>query len=185
MRAFSTFRILPRSGRIAWKRRSRPLFAVPPALFPSTRYSSHCAGSRSLQSASLPGSIVPSSSPLRTTRSRALRAASRARAARMPFSMIRRPSDGCSSRYCISPSATALSTCVFTSALPSRVFVWPSNCGSGSLTLIDGDHALAHVVAAQVRVVVLQELAACARSRSARASARCGSPSGARRRRSC
>ena len=30
-RAFSTFRILPRSGRIAWKRRSRPCLAEPPA----------------------------------------------------------------------------------------------------------------------------------------------------------
>ena len=36
-RAFSTFRILPRSGRIAWMRRSRPCFAEPPALSPSTR----------------------------------------------------------------------------------------------------------------------------------------------------
>ena len=31
MRAFSTLRILPLIGRIAWKRRSRPCFAVPPA----------------------------------------------------------------------------------------------------------------------------------------------------------
>ena len=30
-RAFSTLRIFPRSGRIAWVRRSRPPFAVPPA----------------------------------------------------------------------------------------------------------------------------------------------------------
>jgi hypothetical protein len=38
------------------------------------------AGSRSWQSASLPGRDIPSSAPLRMTRSRALRAASRARA---------------------------------------------------------------------------------------------------------
>ena len=30
-RAFSTFRILPRSGRIAWNCRLRPCFAEPPA----------------------------------------------------------------------------------------------------------------------------------------------------------
>ena len=48
------------------------------------------AGSRSWQSASLPGSALPSSALLRMTRSRALRAASRARAAVSDFSMIRR-----------------------------------------------------------------------------------------------
>ena len=37
MRAFSTLRILPRSGRIAWNSRSRASTAVPPALLPSTR----------------------------------------------------------------------------------------------------------------------------------------------------
>src|SRR6266702_4158694 len=35
-RAFSTFRILPRIGRMAWNFRSRPPFAVPPADSPST-----------------------------------------------------------------------------------------------------------------------------------------------------
>ena len=35
-RAFSTLRILPLSGRIAWKRRSRPCLAEPPAESPST-----------------------------------------------------------------------------------------------------------------------------------------------------
>ena len=80
-RAFSTFRILPLSGRIAWNRRSRPCLADPPAESPSTMYSSLSAGSRSWQSASLPGSALLSSAPLRRTRSRALRAASRARAA--------------------------------------------------------------------------------------------------------
>ena len=60
-RAFSTFRILPLSGRIAWKRRSRPCLADPPADSPSTMYSSLSAGSRSWQSASLPGSELPSS----------------------------------------------------------------------------------------------------------------------------
>ena len=64
---------------MAWKRRSRPCLAVPPADSPSTRNSSQRLGSRSEQSASLPGSPPPSSAPLRRVRSRALRAASRAR----------------------------------------------------------------------------------------------------------
>ena len=55
MRAFSTLMILPRSGRIAWKRRSRASTALPPALSPSTRKSSAACGSRVEQSASLPG----------------------------------------------------------------------------------------------------------------------------------
>ena len=52
---FSTLRILPRRGRMAWKCRSRPSLALPPALSPSTRKISHLLGSRSEQSASLPG----------------------------------------------------------------------------------------------------------------------------------
>ena len=35
--ALATFRILPRSGRIAWVSRSRACLALPPALSPSTR----------------------------------------------------------------------------------------------------------------------------------------------------
>src|SRR3970040_1677014 len=55
IRAFSTFRIFPFKGRIAWYRRSRACFAEPPAESPSTRKSSHRAGSVSWQSASFPG----------------------------------------------------------------------------------------------------------------------------------
>src|SRR5258706_14083856 len=56
IRAFCTLRILPRSGRIAWKLRSRPCLAEPPAESPSTRYSSVSLGSETEQSASFPGS---------------------------------------------------------------------------------------------------------------------------------
>src|SRR5436189_113473 len=76
-RARSTLRILPLSGRIAWLRRSRPCFAEPPALSPSTIKSSLLAGSRSWQSASLPGRFEMSNAPLRRVRSRALPRASR------------------------------------------------------------------------------------------------------------
>ena len=56
------------------------------------------------------------------TRSRALRAASRARAAVSDFSMMRRPSAGFSSRYWPIPSATAAST-------------WPFDLGVAELGL--------------------------------------------------
>ncbi len=55
-------------------------------------------GRSSEQSASLPGSTAPSSPDFLRTRSRALRAASRARAALAAFSMMARPTGGCSSR---------------------------------------------------------------------------------------
>jgi len=42
---FSTFKILPFSGKIAWKTLSLPCFAEPPAESPSTRYNSLIAGS--------------------------------------------------------------------------------------------------------------------------------------------
>ena len=64
-----------------------------------------------------------------------MRAASRARAAVTAFSMMRRPMEGFSSSSGPSLAATADSTRPFTSGLPSRVLVWPSNCGSASFTL--------------------------------------------------
>src|SRR5215813_12914849 len=84
-RAFSTFRILRFNGRMACVRRSRPCFAEPPAESPSTMKISHSAGSFSWQSASFPGRPATSSAPLRRVISRALRAASRARAASTIF----------------------------------------------------------------------------------------------------
>ena len=53
---FSTFRILPRMGRIAWVAGSRPLRAEPPAESPSTMNSSHSSGLVEEQSMSFPGS---------------------------------------------------------------------------------------------------------------------------------
>ena len=97
-RARSTLRILPLSGRIACVRRSRPCLAEPPAESPSTMKISDSAGSFSWQSASLPGRPAISSAPLRRVISRALRAASRARAASTILPTIARASCGCSSR---------------------------------------------------------------------------------------
>ena len=65
MRFFSTLMILPRSGSTAWVLRSRPCLAEPPAESPSTTNSSASAGSRTEQSASLPGSVEFSSADLR------------------------------------------------------------------------------------------------------------------------
>jgi hypothetical protein len=63
--------IFPRSGRIAWYVRSRPIFAEPPALSPSTMNSSAADGSLIEQSASLPASDDDSSALLRRVSSRA------------------------------------------------------------------------------------------------------------------
>ena len=68
--------------------RSRACFAEPPAESPSTMKSSASSGSLIEQSASLPGSVEFSSAHLRRVRSRALRAAWRARAAATAFVMI-------------------------------------------------------------------------------------------------
>src|SRR5439155_688815 len=105
----------------------------PPAESPSTRNSSDRAGSVSWQSASLPGSIPESSAPLRRVNSFALRAASRARSASSPFSSTFRAIPGFSSKHADSFSFSIISTMPLTSLFPSLVFVWPSNCGRGSL----------------------------------------------------
>ena len=96
--AFSTFRILPRNGRMAWNWRLRPCFAEPPAESPSTRNNSHSSAVRLEQSASFPGRPPPPIGLLRCTDSRALRAAIRAVAARTTLSTIVFASFGCSSR---------------------------------------------------------------------------------------
>ena len=55
IRAFSTLRILPRIGRIAWIRGSRPPLAEPPAESPSTMKTSHSSGLVDWQSLQLAG----------------------------------------------------------------------------------------------------------------------------------
>ena len=86
-----------------------------------------------------------------------MRAASRARAAVRHFSMIRRPSAGFSSRYWPRPSATAAWTWPLTSALPSLALVWPSNCGSVSLTLMTAVRPSRTSSPERLRVVVLED----------------------------
>ena len=116
--------------------RSRALTAEPPAESPSTMNSSASAGSLTEQSASLPGSAEFSSADLRRVRSRALRAAARARAASTLLRITRRASWGFSSRNSDSRAYTTECTKPCIPGLPSLVLVWPSNCGSVSLAEI-------------------------------------------------
>ena len=157
IRAFSTLMILPRSGSTAWVLRSRPCLAEPPAESPSTMKSSARAGSRTVQSASLPGRVEFSSADLRRVRSRALRAAWRARAASTALPTIRFASPGFSSKNSPSLRLTVSLTRPSIGGLPSLVLVWPSNCGSCEL---DRDHRgqpLAHVVAGEVLVFLFEQ----------------------------
>ena len=135
IRAFSTLRILPRSGSTACVERSRPCLAEPPAESPSTMNSSVSAGSLTVQSASLPGSALRSSADLRV-RSRALRAAARACAAETALRRTALASWGFSSRNCASFWLTTEATKPSMPGLPSLVLVWPSNCGSVSFAEI-------------------------------------------------
>ena len=95
---------------------------------------SDLAGSRSWQSASLPGSEEISSADLRRVSSRALRAASRAAAASATLETTVLASVGCSSNHCPSRSLTTLSTTGRTSEETSLSLVWEENFGSGTLT---------------------------------------------------
>ena len=94
--------------------------------------SSDFAGSRSWQSASLPGSEVTPSALLRVI-SRALRAASRAAAAWITLPTMTLASDGCSSSQYCSASLMTFSTTGRTSEETSLSLVWEENFGSGTL----------------------------------------------------
>ena len=96
--------------------------------------SSLSAGSFSWQSASLPGRPAISSAPLRRVSSRALRAASRARAASTTLPAIARASSGFSSRNSSSFWLTIASTTPLTSLETSLSLVCEENFGSGTLT---------------------------------------------------
>ena len=108
---------------MAWVCGLRASLADPPAEFPSTMNSSLARGSRDEQSTSFPGSPAPSSADLRRVRSRADRAATRARAASMPFWMIWPASRGFSSNQSLNFSLVARSTRERTGTLPSLAFV--------------------------------------------------------------
>jgi hypothetical protein len=77
---------------------------------------------------------MPSSTPLRRVSSRALRAASRARAASTIFVQMIFASAGCSSRKSASAAPTSSWTIGFTSELTSLSLVCDENLGSGTFT---------------------------------------------------
>ena len=125
---------MPRSGRIACVSGLRPRTADPPAESPSTRNTSAFDASRVWQSLSLPGIEALSSGLLRRVASRALRALMRAVAASTPLRTMSLAWAGLLSNQWLSWSVITRCTKAFVSVLPSFVLVWPSNCGSPSLT---------------------------------------------------
>ena len=130
-RAFHTFKILPRNGRIAWLRRSRPCLAEPPAESPSTRNNSVSAGSSLVQSASLPGNAGPDVSFLRTTF-----LAERMRRAALPMQCwaSNSASSVCSLSHRLKLSLTTPEIKAAASREDNRSLVCPENWGSCSLT---------------------------------------------------
>ena len=136
--AFSTLSGLPRSGKIAWKLRSRACFALPPALSPSTMKSSLTAAFLPVQLLSLPTRFEPLSLFCCLAMSFALFAASRERAAPIALATIFSAAD-LNPRIAINASSlseTRFSTLVRTSGLPSLLLVCPSNCTFCILTVM-------------------------------------------------
>ena len=185
IRLFSTLMILPRSGSTACVLRSRPCFAEPPAESPSTMNSSASAGSRTVQSASLPGRVEFSSADLRRVRSRALRAAWRARAASTAFETIRRAS----ARVLLEELAELAVDGLLDQALDRRVAELGLRLALelrvGELHRDHRGQALADVVAASGSRPSPSAAPCCGRRRSGSGSAPSGSRRGASRPRGC
>src|SRR5262245_12012894 len=116
--------------------------------------SSDLAGSRSWQSASLPGSEEMSSAPFLRVSSRALRAASRAAAASTTLPTMTFASEGCSSSQYCSASLTMFSTTGRTSGGQRLSLV-----GGGHLGGEDRGEPLAAIVAGQRDLLLLRDAA--------------------------
>ena len=157
IRFFSALMTFPRSGRIAWKLRSRASTAEPPAEFPSTRKSSATSGSEIWQSASLPGSEFDSSALLRRVSSRALRAAWRARDAETALVMIWRASVGFSSRNSRELLVHGRLDERLDRRVPELRLRLALELRVPELHRDDGGQALAHVLALEVVLLLLQE----------------------------
>jgi len=134
-RAFSTLRILPRSGRMAWFLRSRPCWRnhrpnhLDDEELGQGRITFLAIGQLAREGAGVerafaPGQFLGLAGGLADT------------CGIQAFEGDLFGSAGCSSRYSPSFSFTSASTNPLTSLFPSFVFVWPSNCGSCTLTLI-------------------------------------------------
>ena len=133
MEAFSTFRIFPRMGRMAWYCLFLAVFAEPPAESPSTMKISHLEASRLSQFASFPllsKENFDFVSMLVFAFSSALRIfADFSAQLIMPFK-----TSTFLSKYICSSSPVTVNTAFVASALASFVFVCPSKIGSGCFT---------------------------------------------------
>jgi hypothetical protein len=129
MRARSTLRIFPLSGRIAWFLRSRPCLAEPPAESPSTRKTSFLVMSWDSQSVSLPGRTA---TPLPRRFSTTLPAFCRAVAALIASCAIFFPSSTFWFNHASSGSFTREAMSFTASREDRRSLVWPWNWGSRS-----------------------------------------------------
>ena len=130
----SVLRILPRSGSTAWKARSRPCFAEPPAESPSTRRSSDFRRVLLLAVGELARQRRHAE---RVLADRVAGACGRRRAPALrgsTFSTTFLASPGFSSSQTPRPSLTRLSTTGRTSEETSRSLVCDENFGSGTLT---------------------------------------------------
>ena len=135
-RAFSTFRTLPRSGRIglepaiaALLRRASRRVALDDEELAPRGIALLAVGELARQRQPVEGALAEHE----VARLAGGLARPRGRQALLddPAAVA-----GFSSRYWLRLSVTAVWTWPFTSALPSLAFVWPSNCGSVSLTLM-------------------------------------------------
>ena len=128
-RFFSALSGFPRSGKIAWKERSRPCFALPPAESPSTMKSSLFSLFLEVEAASFPTRLKFSAFAFARVNSLAFFAANLTFAACFAlFTMISATvAFFLSSKILVSSRRVKFSTSVFASMLPSLVFVCPSN----------------------------------------------------------
>ena len=132
-RAFSTFRILPRIGRIACVRVARLLgrtarrVALDDVQLARARVAQLAVGELAGERPTLEERLAPGEVARLLGRHPGL-------GGRLVFCTIRLASVGCSSSQVIRCSFTVVSTNERIDALPSLVLVWPSNCGSRSRT---------------------------------------------------
>ena len=119
----STFKILPRKGRIAWNLLSLPCLEEPPADSPSTIKISDSSGLLEEQSVSLPGNASPSIIPFRKTDSFAAFAAFLDFAAKRHLFIIALPSRGFFSKKSGRESQITPSTADLASGLPSLCYL--------------------------------------------------------------
>ena len=132
MLAFSTFKILPRMGRIAWYIRFRAVLALPPAESPSTIKISHSPAFRLSQLASFPLESKENfcfTSRLVFARSSVFRILAAFSAHPITFFSVSR----FLSKNRITSSVVTLAVARVASGLSSFVLVCPSNRGEGCL----------------------------------------------------